>query len=290
MIGDVNDAEAEATVREATEAGGEIRKRRCDVRSTADVNALVQAALDAWGRLDVLFNNAGKNFFGKVHETSDEDWEDCLSLNMGGIFRGMRAALPHMMQQGGGSIINTASTQAIVAFHDFAAYEAAKGGIVALTRQAALDYAPHKIRVNAICPGVIRTPMNPTLWDTSQDGGVGMKRWSEDTPIGRVGEADDIANTALFLASDESAWTTGQYFLVDGGLSIKGSISWAARAGQARRGGQLLAVSDGHGDGVEGRAAFHARQELLTSSLAWDTTLSVTSRPPTRSSGNSASA
>lgn len=222
VIGDVNDVEAEETLRQAREGGAEVQYVRCDVRSTADVNALVQTAIDRHGRLDVIFNNAGKNFFGKVHETSDEDWEDCLSLNLGGIFRGMRAALPHMMRQGGGSIVNTASIQAIVAFHDFAAYEAAKGGIVALTRQAALDYAPHKIRVNAICPGVIRTPMNPEMWNPALDGGTSLQRWSTETPMQRVGESEDIANTALFLASDDSAWTTGQYFLVDGGLSIKG--------------------------------------------------------------------
>jgi NAD(P)-dependent dehydrogenase (short-subunit alcohol dehydrogenase family) len=222
VIGDVNDTEAEETLRRARADGADVQYVRCDVRSTADVNALVQFAVDRHGRLDVIFNNAGKNFFGKVHETTDEAWEDCLSLNLGGIFRGMRAALPHMMRQDGGSIINTASIQAIVAFPDFAAYEAAKGGIVSLTRQAALDYGPHKIRVNAICPGVIRTPMNPELWDTSTDGGAQQRRWTEQTPIPRVGEGEDIANMALFLASDESAWTTGQYFLVDGGLAIKG--------------------------------------------------------------------
>ena len=222
VIGDVNDAEAEETLRRARDAGAEIHYVRCDVSRTADVDALVRAAVDRFGRLDVMFNNAGRNFFGKVHETSDEDWDACLSLNLGGIFRGMRAAIPHMLAQGGGSIINTASIQAIVAFPDFAAYEAAKGGIVALTRQAALDYGPSNIRVNAICPGVVRTPMNPELWDPSRDGGASLKRWTEGTPMPRVGEAEDIARAALYFASDESAWTTGQYFLVDGGLSIKG--------------------------------------------------------------------
>jgi len=222
VIGDVNDAEAEDTLRQGRADGGEIHYVRCDVSRTADVDALVRAAVDRFGRLDVMFNNAGRNFFGKVHETSDEDWEACLSLNLGGIFRGMRAAIPHMLSQGGGSIINTASIQAIVAFPDFAAYEAAKGGIVALTRQAALDYGPNNVRVNAICPGVVRTPMNPQMWDTTLDGGEMLRRWTADTPIGRVGEAEDIARTALYLASDDSAWTTGQYFLVDGGLSIKG--------------------------------------------------------------------
>ncbi len=222
VIGDVNDEEAEETLRHARDVGAELHYVRCDVRSTDDVNALVRAAVDRHGRLDVMFNNAGKNFFGKVHETSDETWEDCLSLNLGGIFRGMRAAIPHMLARGGGSIINTASIQAMVAFNNFAAYEAAKGGIVALTRQAALDYAPNNIRVNCICPGAVRTPMNPEMWDPSLDGGVRLKRSSERTPLLRVGEAEDIAQAALYFAGDESSWTTGQSFLVDGGLAIKG--------------------------------------------------------------------
>lgn len=100
--------------------------------------------------------------------------------------------------------------------------EAAKGGIVALTRAAALDYGAHNIRVNAICPGVVRTPINPRLMDPSLDGGAQTQHWTRQTPIQRVGEAEDIANMALYLASDDSTWTTGQAFLVDGGLSIKG--------------------------------------------------------------------
>jgi NAD(P)-dependent dehydrogenase (short-subunit alcohol dehydrogenase family) len=219
VIGDVNESEAQHTVREAD---GEIQFVACDVQRTSDVHALVQAAIDRYGRIDVMFNNAGRNFFGKVHEIPDEEWEACISLNLGGVFRGMRAAIPHMLRQGGGAIINTASIQAIVAFPNFAAYEAAKGGIVALTRAAALDYGANRIRVNAICPGVVRTPINPELMDPARDGGAQLERWRRETPIQRVGEAEDIANIALYLASDESAWTTGQYFLVDGGLSIKG--------------------------------------------------------------------
>ena len=219
VIGDVNEVEAQQTV---GQANADMQFVRCDVQSTTDVNALVQAAIDRYGRIDVMFNNAGRNFFGKVHEISDEQWQACISLNLTGVFRGMRAAIPHMLRQGGGSIINTASIQAIVAFPNFAAYEAAKGGIVALTRAAALDYGANRIRVNAICPGVVRTPINPDLMDPSRDGGAQMERWTRETPIQRVGEAEDIANIALYLASDESAWTTGQYFLVDGGLSIKG--------------------------------------------------------------------
>ena len=222
VIGDVNDAEAEQTLRMARDTDGEMHYVRCDVQQTADVDGLVQAAVERHGRLDVMFNNAGRNFFGKVHEISDADWEACISLNLGGIFRGMRAAIPHMLRQGGGSIINTASIQAIVAFPNFAIYEAAKGGIVAMTRAAALDYGPNNIRVNAICPGVVRTPINPNLMDPSRDQGAQIQLWTRETPLQRVGEADDIANMALYLASEESNWVTGQYFLVDGGLSIKG--------------------------------------------------------------------
>ena len=222
VLGDVNDDEGHRAVRIVREAGAEATYVHCDVTRASDVEALVEAAVRAHGRLDVMFNNVGVNFYGKVHETSEEDWTRCLSVNLGSVFRGMKHAIPHMLAQGGGSIVNTASVQGLVAFEGFAAYAAAKGGIVQLTRQAAYDYAPNKIRVNCICPGAVRTPMNPELMDPSLDGGERLERSTQRTPIGRVGEPLDIARAALYLASDESSWTTGHVMVVDGGLAIKG--------------------------------------------------------------------
>jgi NAD(P)-dependent dehydrogenase (short-subunit alcohol dehydrogenase family) len=222
VFGDVNEVEAEQTLRLAHEAGAEARYVRCDVRDPVQVENLVETAARAHGRLDVLFSNAGVNYYGKVHEIAEEDWNDCLSLNLAGHYRCMKFAIPHMLRQGGGSIILTASIQGLVAFERFAPYAAAKGGIVQLTRQAALDYAADKIRVNCLCPGSIRTPMNPEIMDPSLDGGARLERSSAMVPMGRVGEAEEIAHAALFLASDESAYITGHALSVDGGLVIKG--------------------------------------------------------------------
>jgi len=222
VFGDVNDAEAEETVRLIRSAGADATYVHCDVRQGEDVRRLVETAVTAHGRLNVMMNNVGVNFYGKVHETSEEDWAACLNLNLGGVYRGMREAIPHLLAAGGGSIVNTASNQGLVAFNGFAAYAAAKGAIVQLTRQAALDYAPDNIRVNCICPGAVRTPMNPELLDPSLDGGARLARSSSRIPMLRIGEPEEIAQAALYLASDESAWVTGLALVVDGGVTIKG--------------------------------------------------------------------
>ncbi len=222
VIGDVNDEGAEHTVQMIRATGAEGRYVRCDVTRASDVEALVESAVRAHGRIDVMFNNVGMNFYGKVHETTEEDWTRCLSVNLGSVFRGMKYALPHMLAQGGGSIINTASVQGLVAFDGFAAYAAAKGGIIQLTRQAAYDFAPHNIRVNCICPGAVRTPMNPELMDPSLDGGARLERSSQRVPMRRVGEPDEIAHAAVYFGADESAWTTGHVMVIDGGQVVKG--------------------------------------------------------------------
>jgi NAD(P)-dependent dehydrogenase (short-subunit alcohol dehydrogenase family) len=222
VFGDVNDVEADETLRLVGAVGGEARYLHCDVRQSADVERLVQAAVDAYGQLDVMMNNVGVNFYGKVHETSDEDWAACLNLNLGSVFRGMRAAIPHMLSAGKGAIVNTASNQGLVAFNGFAAYAAAKGAIVQLTRQASLDYAPNNIRVNCICPGAVRTPMNPELLDPSLDGGARLERSSSRIPMLRIGEPEEVAEAALYLASDAAAWVTGLALVIDGGVTVKG--------------------------------------------------------------------
>jgi len=222
VFGDVNDVEAQETLCRIGQAGSEGLYVHCDVRQTSDVRRLVDAAVTAHGRLNIMMNNVGVNFYGKVHETSEDDWLACLNLNLGGVYRGMHEAIPHLLKNGGGSIVNTASNQGLVAFNGFAPYAAAKGAIVQLTRQAALDYAPDNIRVNCICPGAVRTPMNPELLDPSLDGGARLARSSSRIPMQRIGEPEEIAQAALYLASDESSWVTGHTLVIDGGVTIKG--------------------------------------------------------------------
>lgn len=222
VFGDIDDVGADETLRLVGQAGGEARFIHCDVRRSDDVHRLVDAAVAAYGQLDVMMNNVGVNFYGRVHETSEEDWAACLDLNLGGVYRGMHAAIPHMLAARRGSVINIASNQGLVAFNGFAAYAAAKGAIVQLTRQASLDYAPDNIRVNCICPGAVRTPMNPALMDPSIDGGERLARSSSRIPMLRIGEPEEVAYAALYLASDESAWVTGHILVIDGGVTVKG--------------------------------------------------------------------
>jgi NAD(P)-dependent dehydrogenase (short-subunit alcohol dehydrogenase family) len=145
-----------------------------------------------------------------------------LDVNLGGVWRGMKYAIPEMIKGGGGSIINTASVQALVGFTGWSGYAASKGGIVALTQQAAVDYAPHKIRINAIAPGTIMTPMNERVFATVVDPQALIDSWNSLHPLGRFGQPEEVAAAVVFLASDEASFVTGVVLRVDGGLVIKG--------------------------------------------------------------------
>lgn len=185
-----------------------------DVSKAADVEAMVEAAVATFGRLDVLYNNAGID--GQMALTGDyalNDWDQVLAVNLTGPFLGMRYGIPAMLKNGGGSIISTASMAAHVAFPQMPAYCASKGGVVMLTKNAAVEYAAQGIRVNAILPGVIDTGMSKSL---PEDLIQGIKA---ATPQARIADATEIATVALFLASDESSFITGQAIVVDGGYT-----------------------------------------------------------------------
>ncbi|MEX0785533.1 MAG: glucose 1-dehydrogenase [Dehalococcoidia bacterium] len=196
--------------------GGEATFVRTDVSSPDDVQRMIDTAVENYGRLDVLFNNAGVE--GEQAPTGDctlENWDRVININLKGVFLGMKYGIQAMLKTGGGSIINTASVAGLVGFRGIPAYSASKGGVVQLTKTAALEYAQQNIRVNVICPGVIWTPMVERFTGASDEVRRAMEQLE---PVGRLGTADEVANLALFLASDESSFCTGAPFLVDGGF------------------------------------------------------------------------
>ena len=195
-------------------AGGQAFFIRADVAASRDVQALMAAASERLGHIDILHNNAGVAVRHTVAEQDEEGWDRCLSVNLKGVFLCSKYAIPHMRERGG-SIIHTASVTGIVGVRNRAAYSATKGAIVILTRNMALDYAPYRIRVNCVCPGFTRTALIGRLLEDPER----TRRLAEMHPLGRLGTPEDIANAVLFLASDEASWVTGQALAVDGGFS-----------------------------------------------------------------------
>ena len=191
------------------------------MRSTADVDGLVDEAVDRWGRLDVMVNNAGVAIPGSAADMSEEEFLLVLDVNLVGEWRGMKAALRHMLPRSSGSIINTGSVQGHVGFVGWAGYAASKGGIDALTRQAAVEYAARGIRVNSIIPGTILTPMNERILAAADDPDAVMAGWEAMHPIGRVGSPEEVAAAIVFLASDASSFVTGEALRVDGGMIVR---------------------------------------------------------------------
>ncbi len=191
---------------------------KCDVSNSAEVDALVKSSVDKFGRLDIMVNNAGIATNGNANDTTDEVWHKTIEVNLSGVFYGLRAATTAMLQQKSvGSIINIASIAGVVGFAGSLAYCASKGGIVQLTRSAAVGLAKDKIRVNAIAPGVIDTNMTkPYLADPGF-----QQLMANMTPMGHAGEPNDIAELALYLASDGSRYMTGQIVVVDGGWTAQ---------------------------------------------------------------------
>src|SRR5690606_5783552 len=227
VIGDVQREKGEAV---AASIGPNCRYVEGDVSSSEDVAAMVGAAVQAWGRLDLILNNAGIGGGEGSHVDCTENvWNRTIAVDLTGVWLGMKHAIPHMIAGGGGSIVSTASIAAILGFPGLAAYGAAKAGVTELTRAAAVELGPHRIRVNCILPGGVVTPLiydSPTLNEPIDPDAI-RELMAASQPIPRAGEPLDIANAALWLASDESSFVTGQAIVVDGGMSIE--------AGRSRR-------------------------------------------------------
>ncbi|HXU58045.1 MAG TPA: glucose 1-dehydrogenase [Verrucomicrobiae bacterium] len=192
-----------------------------DVAKAGNVESLFAAAKQRFGGLDILVNNAGIQLQKPLEETSEADWDEVMAVNVKGIFLCCRAAAPLLRQRGGGSIINIGSYDGFVADPGLAAYCASKGGVHALTRAIAVDHGKDGIRCNAVCPGWIETEMAAAYLDSMADPAATRARLASIHPLGRTGQPADIASLALWLASAESAFITGQQFVADGGLTAR---------------------------------------------------------------------
>jgi NAD(P)-dependent dehydrogenase (short-subunit alcohol dehydrogenase family) len=218
VVADVNDSAGAAVVAELKAADGEAVFVHADVSKAADAEGMVRAAEESFGRLNVLFNNAG------IMDSRDDDalgteedvWDLTMNINLKGVFLGCKYGIPALRRAGGGAIINVASFVAVMgAATAQIAYTASKGGVLAITRELATIHARENIRVNALCPGPLRTELLMKFLDTEAK----RQRRLVHIPMGRFGEAHEIAKAALFLASDESSFMTGTTFLVDGGIT-----------------------------------------------------------------------
>ena len=215
VVSDVNDEAGEQTVALITEAGGTALYHRCNVAQASEVKALVARAVADYGRLDFAHNNAGINNMG-ADEYQDEVWDRALAVNLSGVMYCMREEAEVMLAQGKGAIVNTSSINGLVGNGAQPGYTATKHGVIGLTRHGALRWAKAGIRVNAVCPGVIETPMTAPLAANPDMRKVidGM------TPMGRMGQAEEIAAAVLWLCSDQASFVTGHPLVVDGGATV----------------------------------------------------------------------
>ena len=217
VVADVNDADGAKTVADVQAAGGKAEYVHADVSKAADCENMVNVAERVFGKLNILFNNAGimHSADDNAMTTEESIWDLTMAINLKGVFLGCKYGIPALRRAGGGSIINTASFVALLgAATPQLAYTASKGGVLSMTRELAVIHARENIRVNALCPGPLRTEMLMSFLNTDEK----KQRRLVHVPIGRFGEAKEIAYAALYLASDESSYVTGTEFMVDGGI------------------------------------------------------------------------
>jgi len=215
LVTDINVKGGKETVRAIKDNGGEAVFVKADIAKVAGTEKIVKTAIDAFDRVDILFNNAGVELIKPLHEYTEEDYDKVVDVHLKGSFFCIRYVLPYMMKQGGGSIINMGSIAGLVGWTRSSAYNAAKGAIVNLTRHVALDYASCNIRCNCVCPGAVATEM---LKRQMKIEPIMMKKLIELQPLGRAGEPEEIASLGVFLASDESKFITGVSIPIDGGF------------------------------------------------------------------------
>lgn len=225
VCADIDEPGLAETVGTITAAGGTGLAVTADLADTEAAAAMAAAALDAHGQVDVVYACAGIAGAGSAWNTSDEQWARLLAVNLTAKWQAFRHVLPHMQARGTGSIIVQASIGGILGVPNIFPYAVAKGGCIAMVKQASVDLAPYGIRVNGIAPGNVPTPLVVESYRqgggmSAQDGEAGLARAHERYPLGRLGTPEEVAYLATYVASDESAWTTGHVFVIDGGISV----------------------------------------------------------------------
>ncbi len=213
---DVNRASAEETVGMIREAGGEAFGLQADVSKAAEVEAMVDAVVGTYGRLDCAFNNAGiEGVLASTADYTEADWAPVIAVNLSGVWLCMKYEIPRLLETGGGAIVNTSSAAGLLGAPHMPAYVASKHGVIGLTKTAALEYAKSGVRVNAVCPGVIDTSMVGRLKERRPRM---FEKIVRGEPIGRIGQPEEIAETAVWLCSDAASFVTGHAMSVDGGI------------------------------------------------------------------------
>jgi NAD(P)-dependent dehydrogenase (short-subunit alcohol dehydrogenase family) len=215
VVADVSEQGNQETARMIEKQGGRALAVRCDVSRAEEVQRALNATMEAFGRLDFAFNNAGIEYTIKpAAEVTEEEWDRIIDIDLRGVFLCMKHEIPLMLEQGGGAIVNTSSGAGVKGFKGGAAYVAAKHGVVGLTKAAALDYASQNIRINAVCPGIIDTPMMDRFSGGTAEG---RRTVIAQEPIGRMGTPEEIAAAVIWLCSDAAAFVVGHAMVIDGG-------------------------------------------------------------------------
>jgi len=221
LAADVDGGAAAESARLVREQGGAAESWAADVSRSDDVRGMIDACLERFGRIDILCNNAGVGSTQTVVDTPEELWDRVMEVNARGTFLGCKYAIPHMVAAGGGIIVNTASVAGLVGLKQRAAYCAAKGAVISLTRQIAIDYVRQNIRCNCVCPGTIDSPWVTRNVAAAADPAAEREAMIARQPLGRLGTPEEVARAALYLASDDAAFITGSALVIDGGLTAQ---------------------------------------------------------------------